>query len=331
MAATSQPAAESRLSHERIALAASTIDPVFLASPQYHAEPLDRLTGARVVVKVETINPIRSFKGRGAEFFVGSLKGHPVNPLVCASAGNFGQGLAYSTRKRDIPLTVFAAENANPLKVQRMRELGATVILAGEDFDAAKEAARAHAGRTGTRFVEDGREVEIAEGAGTIAVELLRRGPAFDALLVPLGDGALATGIGAWIKHRAPSTQVIAVAARGAPALERSWRAGAVVTTDQANTIADGIAGREPVPEVIGDLRATVDDVLLVDDETLIRAMRLVFESLGLIVEPAGIAGMAALLEYPERFRGAYIATPLCGGNVTAEQGARWLWGGGAR
>ncbi|MGH9203209.1 MAG: pyridoxal-phosphate dependent enzyme, partial [Vicinamibacterales bacterium] len=96
MAATSQPAAESRLSHERIALAASTIDPVFLASPQYHAEPLDRLTGARVVVKVETINPIRSFKGRGAEFFVGSLKGHPVNPLVCASAGNFGQGLAYS-------------------------------------------------------------------------------------------------------------------------------------------------------------------------------------------------------------------------------------------
>ncbi len=316
-----------RLTIERIERAASVIDPVFLDSPQFHAEPLDRPTGARVVVKVETINPIRSFKGRGTEYFAASLADRPREPLVCASAGNFGQGLAYSARKRSLPLTVYAAENANPLKVQRMRELGATVRLEGYDFDAAKAAAREYATRAGARFVEDGRDVEIAEGAGTIAVELLRGGAAFDALLVPLGDGALVTGVGAWTKHRAPAVRIIAVAARGAPALERSWRTGAVVTTDHATTIADGIAAREPVPEVLGDLRATVDDVLLVDDDTLVRAMRLVFESLGLIVEPAGIAGLAALLEYPERFRGAYVATPLCGGNVTAEQGSRWLWG----
>lgn len=325
MAATSSPQL-SRLSLERIAQATTVIDPVFLSSPQFHAEPLDRLTGARVVVKVETVNPIRSFKGRGTEFFAASLPPRG-EPLVCASAGNFGQGLAYSARKRGIPITVFAAENANPLKVQRMRDFGATVRLEGFDFDAAKAAARAYAATVGARFVEDGREVEIAEGAGTIAVELLRGAAAFDALLIPLGDGALVTGMGAWTKQRAPGTRVIAVVARGAPALERSWRAGAVVTTEHADTIADGIAAREPVPEVIGDLRATVDDVLLVDDETLIRAMRLVFESLGLMIEPAGIAGFAALLEYPERFRGSYVATPLCGGNVTAEQGARWIWG----
>ncbi|MGQ0539783.1 MAG: threonine ammonia-lyase [Gemmatimonadaceae bacterium] len=318
----------SRLSVERIAQAASLIDPVFLDSPQFHAEPLDRLTAARVVVKVETVNPIRCFKGRGSEVFVASLAGGPAERLVCASAGNFGQALAYSARKRGLACTVFAAENANPLKVQRMRELGATVRLAGFDFDAAKTAARQYAPTVGARFVEDGREVEIAEGAGTIAVELLRGAPAFDALVVPLGDGALVTGIGAWTKQRSPAMRVIAVAARGAPALERSWRAGAVVTTDRADTIADGIAAREPVPEVIDDLRANVDDVLLVDDTTIIRAMRLIFESLGLIVEPAGVAGLAALLEYPERFRGSYVATPLCGGNVTAEQGARWLWGG---
>lgn len=316
-----------RLSVERIQRAATSIDPVFLDSPQFHAEPLDRPTGARVVVKVETMNPIRSFKGRGAECFVASLAAPATESLVCASAGNFGQGLAYSARKRDLALTVFAATSANPLKIQRMRDLGATVRLEGHDFDAAKEIAREYATEAGARFVEDGRDVAIAEGAGTIAVELLRTEPAFDALLVPLGDGALVTGMGAWAKHRAPAVRVIAVAARGAPALERSWRAGTVVTTDQATTIADGIAAREPVPEVIGDLRATVDEVLLVDDDTLVRAMRLVFDSLGIIVEPAGIAGLAALLEYPERFRGAYVATPLCGGNVTAEQGARWLWG----
>lgn len=109
--------------------------------------------------------------------------------------------------------------------------------------------------------------------------------------------------------------------------MERSWREGAPIATNEAATIADGIAVREPVPDVLGDLQATVDDVLLVDDATLVRAMRLVFDSLGIIVEPAGVAGLAVLLEYPELFRGAYVATPLCGGNVTAEQGSRWLWG----
>jgi threonine dehydratase len=316
-----------RLSIERIAQAPSVIDPAFLATPQFHAEPLDRLTNARVVVKVETINPIRSFKGRGAEYFAASLGERSREALVCASAGNFGQALAFASRKRGLSLTVFAATNANPLKLQRMRELGATVHLSGDDFDAAKAAARAHASVEGARFVEDGREVEIAEGAGTIALELLRNGPAFDALLLPLGNGALVTGVGAWTKHRAPSTRIVAVAARGAPAMERSWREGAPIATKAASTIADGIAVREPVPEVLGDLQATVDDVLLVDDATLVRAMRLVFDSLGIIVEPAGVAGLAVLLEYPELFRGAYVATPFCGGNVTAEQGARWLWG----
>lgn len=109
--------------------------------------------------------------------------------------------------------------------------------------------------------------------------------------------------------------------------MERSWRAGTAVATSQAATIADGIAVREPVPEVLGDLQATVDDILLVDDATLVRAMRMVFEALGLVVEPAGVAGLAAVLEYPERFRGAYVATPLCGSNVTEEQGRRWIWG----
>ena len=317
-----------RLSVERIAHAATVIDPVFLDAPQFQAEQLERLTGARVVVKVETINPIRCFKGRGAEYFTSKIADRS-RELVCASAGNFGQALAYAARKRAIPCTVFAAENANPLKLQRMRELGASVRLAGRDFDAAKAAARQHATDTGAMFVEDGREVEIAEGAGTIALELLRDEAAFDAFLVPLGNGALITGIGAWTKHKAPQTRVIGVAARGAPSMERSWRTGTLVATEDVATIADGIAVREPVPEVLGDLQATVDDVLLVGDETLVRAMRLVFDSLGLIVEPAGAAGLAALLEYPERFRGQHIATPFCGANVTAEQGQAWLWGPG--
>ncbi|TMJ07441.1 MAG: pyridoxal-phosphate dependent enzyme, partial [Bacillati bacterium ANGP1] len=112
-----------RFSLQRIAQAATIIDPVFLNSPQYLAESLGQRFGCRLVVKVETLNPIRSFKGRGADYRVASLEGRPH--LVCATAGNFGQGMAYAARKRGLSLTVFASKNANPLKIARMRALGA--------------------------------------------------------------------------------------------------------------------------------------------------------------------------------------------------------------
>jgi threonine dehydratase len=179
-----------RLSLRRIEKAARCIDEVFLGSPQYEAEALGDELGLKLVCKVETANPIRSFKGRGTDYLLHRLGGKHPGRLVCASAGNFGQGLAYAARKRCIPLTVLAAENANPAKVERMRGLGAEVRPEGEDFDEAKAAARALAESEGWRFVEDGREAEIAEGAGTIALELCRWPESFDAILVPLGNGA---------------------------------------------------------------------------------------------------------------------------------------------
>ena len=127
---------------DRIEEAVRVIDPAFLGSPQFEAEALGDELGSRLVCKVETANPIRSFKGRGTDYLLYRLRGERSEGLVCASAGNFGQGLAYAARKRGIPLTVFAAENANPAKVERMRGLGAEVRLEGEDFDEAKAAAR---------------------------------------------------------------------------------------------------------------------------------------------------------------------------------------------
>ena len=161
-----------RLSLDRIEVAAQCIDPVFLDSPQYEAEALGDELGLRLVCKVETQNPIRSFKGRGTDYLLHRLEGE-VGRLVCASAGNFGQGLAYAARKRNVPLTVFAAHSANPAKVESMRRLGAEVRLEGEDLDEAKAAARALAGSEEWRFVEDGREAEIAEGAGTTKARVL--------------------------------------------------------------------------------------------------------------------------------------------------------------
>lgn len=302
-----------RISTERIAAASREIDPVFTSTPQFEVEALGRELGFRLVCKVETLNPVRSFKGRGTDFFVRQLAGG--EPLVCASAGNFGQALAYAARRRSIPVTVFAAESASPLKIEQMRALGATVRLHGADLDEAKDRARAFAAEAGQRFVEDGREVAISEGAGTIAVELCRWPEPLDTVLVPLGNGALLAGVGHWVRAASPATRIIGVCAAEASAMERSWRLGRPVSTDSARTIADGIAVRVPVPEALDDLRGVVDDILLVSEDDLRHATRAALDALGLVVEPAGAAALAAAFAFRERFAGQLVALPLCGGN----------------
>jgi threonine dehydratase len=353
--ATTPGASPARISAAGIARAATAIDPAVRDTPLVDGAGLLAALGhsaEHVLLKLETLGPVRSFKGRGTDWFVARLlescaaRGAAPPALVCASAGNFGQGLAWAGARRGIPVTVFAATTANPLKVARMRALGAAVVLEGRDFDAAKDAARAHVAAAGDAhgggalFVEDGREPAIAEGAGTIALELLRdaaaRGlPAPDVLLVPLGNGALLAGIAHWVRAMSPRTRLVAVCAAGAPAMARSMAEGRamarsmaqgrVVTTETVDTIADGIGVRVPVPEALDDLRGMVDEVRLVSDEAIVETMRLLWRAHGVVVEPAGAAGLAALVAEPADFRGATVATPLCGGNVTDEQVARWL------
>ena len=312
-----------RPSRDRIAEAARAIDPVFLNSPQFVCEPLSDELGTRLLLKIETLNPIRSFKGRGSEWCVVQL---PAGArLVCASAGNFGQAMAYACRTRAIPLTVYAAVNANPLKVERIRALGAEVVLHGADFDAAKLEAKRVAAETGARLVEDGLEPATAEGAGTMGLELAAFPEPIATLLVPLGNGALFTGAALAIKARSPRTRLVAVQAAGAPAMVESWRSGQVVIHDRIATIADGIGVRVPIPEALDDLRDLIDDAVLVAEDSIVRGMRLLHRHAGIVAEPAGAVGVAALLEYPERFRDGVVATIVGGGNLTPEQMRSWL------
>jgi threonine dehydratase len=305
------------LSLDAIARAATDLDPLFRSTPQFEAETLGRRLGARVLLKVETVNPIRSFKGRGTDFYFRTLDPRPTR-LVAASAGNFGQGLAWAARARGVTLDVFAAESANQFKVARMRELGATVHLAGRDFDDAKAHASRWGEREGVPFVEDGREAAIAEGAGSIAVELMAWPAPIAAVVVPLGNGALLGGMGTWIRHASPATRIIGVCAAGAPAMRNSLRAGRVIETASVSTIADGIAVRVPVPEALEYLEPLVDDVVLVSEDALRQAMDLVLAETGFVGEPAGVAGIAALIEHEHLRNGGLIATPLCGSNVSA-------------
>ena len=302
-----------RLSAKKIAAASAVIDPVFLNSPQFLAESISKNLGCQVVVKAETFNPIRSFKGRGTEFFTANLEGNPR--LVCATAGNFGQGMAFSARKRGFGITIFSSKNANPMKIERMRDLGAEVRLEGNDFDASHEAAFEFAQKSGARFVQDGIEPEISEGAGTIAVELMEWPSPFDAIVIPVGDGALISGVALWLKTYQPSVKIIGVCATGAPAMERSWRAAKIVET-RTNTIADGIAVRSPYLEAINDMTGLVDDILLVDDQDIIEAIRLASVELGIVLEPAGAIGLAALRTHHHPFRDKLVAVILTGSNI---------------
>lgn len=323
---TSDPFPSHRLSLARIAAAAQHIDPVFLNTPQFECEPLSEALGCALTLKLETANPIRSFKGRGATHFLRTdARVRPGTTLVCATAGNWGQAMAHVCRALGLSLVVYTAPTANQLKVARMRAMGAQVRFHGEDFDQAKDEARRFAREAGALMVEDGVEPAIAEGAGTIGVELLQQGDDFDAVLLPLGNGALLTGVARWIKAHSPRTQVVGVSASGADAMALSWRQGAAVSRPSVQTLADGIAVRVPVPEAVQDMLGLVDDVVLVDDEHILAAMRCLLRQAGLVVEPAGAVGVAALLADPQRWRGQRLAIVLCGSNLTDLQRRSWL------
>ncbi len=313
-----------KLSSDRIGEARGIIDPVFLDSPLRSGTSLDHRLGLSLFLKDETTNPIRSFKGRGTSLFVRRDAARGTS-IVTASAGNFGQGLAYNGTRQGHSVVVFASENASPLKIEAMRRMGAEVILRGRDFDDAKAHARDHAEKTEALLVEDGAVSAIAEGAGTIAAELSEAAPGVDAIFVPLGNGALATGIGCWFKAVSPGTRVIAVAAAGAPCMKLSFEQARPVQTETAHTIGDGIAVRIPVTYAVESMADTIDEVMLVDDEDLLAAMRLLQRKAGLLIEPAGAAGFAGILRRHQELTGRRVATIACGANMTCEQMAAWF------
>ena len=312
------------VSAEAIRSAYARIPSAFRDSPQFVSEPLSEAIGVPVVVKLETPNPIGCFKGRGTWLAVGELlatgRVGERQGLVVASAGNFGQGVAYAGRAMHVPVNVFAATTANPMKVAAMRRLGADVQTVGEDFDAARLAAADHAAASGWHLLVDGEDPWISIGAGTIALELtdaVARGdlPALERFYVPVGNGALIAGIGTWLRSAAPETGVIGVQAAAAPAMTLSWRARQPIETPRADTIADGIAARVPVPEALALMIEVVDEMLLVDEEQIVAATNVLSEALPSTIEPAAGAAWAAI-QAAQGHEGP-IGLLVTGGNVS--------------
>jgi threonine dehydratase len=296
------------LSADAIRAAHRAIHPAFTNSPQFVHDGLSSRLRVPVIVKVETVNPIRSFKGRGTWVAIEALVRDgvlgPERPVVCASAGNFGQGVAFAAGPAGIRSVVFASTRANRGKLARMRALGADVREVGDDFDAAVAAARAHAAESGAFMLVDGDDTRISTGAATMALEVTEaaeRGelPSPAVFSVPVGNGALINGIGSWLRHAAPACRVVGVQAELAPAMTLSWRAGHAIDTDAATTYADGIAARVSIPLAVRLMDGRVDDMVLVPEAALHEAQAELTEALGITVEGAAAASWAALLAEP--------------------------------
>jgi threonine dehydratase len=298
------------LSLERIEEAARVIDPLLLNTPQFSDPTLSEALGREVLVKMENVSPVGSFKGRGADYFVGGL-GSLDERLVTATAGNWGIGLAYAGRRHHCGVDVFANSSASAGKLARMRAFGASVTAVHGGLVEADAAARDLASRVpGHRLVYDGEPAAIAEGHGTIGVELLRAGT-LDTVVVQVGDGALISGIARWLKAHTPDTRIVGVCASGAPAMKLSLDAGHPIRSDPPTTIAGGLAISAPIAASLERVRALVDEIVLVDDDDIRGAMALIADTIGVLVEPSAAAGVAAVQRHT--LPGERIAVVLTG------------------
>jgi threonine dehydratase len=205
------------------------------------------------------------------------------------------------------------------MKLAAMERLGAVVRIVPAAEGDGKAAAFRLAAETGAMMIEDGAHREIAAGAGVIGLELTEAGVVPDMLVIQLGDGALAAGIGSWLRVRSPRTRIVGIVAHGAPAMMRSLTAGRVIETDHVDTIADGMAIRSPIADSVALLKHCIDEVVAVEDAAIVDAARLLLQKTGILVEPSGAAGIAAVAAHPEKFAGKAVAGVLTGSNLSPE------------
>ena len=296
------------------------IAPHLRPTPLYTWPALSELVGAEVWVKHENHQPVGSFKVRGGVNLAAQLtEDERGRGLITASTGNHGQSIAFGARLHGVRAIVCVPEEANPLKVEAIGALGAEIVAHGRDFDEAREHCERLAAEQGYRYVHSGDEPDLIAGVATQTLEILEERPEIDAVIVPIGGGSGAAGACIAAQGMKPDVEVIGVQSEAAPAAYRSWQAGALVE-DEMGTTAEGLATRTAfdLPQRI--LRESLDDFVLVSEEELRTATRLMIESTRNLVEPAGAAPLAAALRLRERLTGRRVALIASGGNITLDQ-----------
>jgi threonine dehydratase len=306
---------------EDVLAARRVIAPHLYRTPLIHAPALDRILGARVYVKCENTLPTGAFKVRGGINFVNHLTpDERRRGVITASTGNHGQSIAYAARLFGVPAIIGAPDGANPLKVAAMRALGAEVALHGRDFDESREWVERTAAAEGYRYVHSANEPLLIAGVGTLSLEVMEDLPDVDVIIAPIGAGSGACGHCITAKTLSSRVRVIGVQAEGAPPVYRSLKEGRMVSLDRMETFAEGIATRVPFALPVTILSRLLDEIVLVSDEDLRRAIVLLGEAARQTAEGAGAASTAAALRLGERLRGKTVVLILSGGNIPVEQ-----------
>ncbi|HWU72411.1 MAG TPA: threonine ammonia-lyase [Sphingomonas sp.] len=297
-----------RAAHERIR------DSI-VRTPTFISKTLSELTGATVYLKFENLQFTAAYKERGALNTLLQLdEAARAKGVIAASAGNHAQGLAYHAHRLGIPATIVMPTNTPIVKVTQTEGHGAKVVLQGDTFDAAYAHARQLEQECGFTFVHPFDDARVIAGQGTVAVEMLEDVPAIDTFLTPIGGGGLISGMAVVASAADHPIEVVGVEAELYPSMYN--RINGTQYPCAGDTLAEGIAVKEPGGITSAMVRELVDDIVLVSERSLEQAVSLLLQIEKSVVEGAGAAGLAALLEHPERFKGKTVGIVLCGGNI---------------
>ena len=297
-----------RAAHARIADA-------IVRTPTLISRTLSQITGATVYLKFENLQFTAAYKERGALNTLLQLDEEARSRgVIAASAGNHAQGLAYHGARLGVPVTIVMPKPTPTVKVTQTEGHGATVILYGETFDAAYAHARTLEAERGYTFVHPFDDPRIIAGQGTAALEMLDDVPEIDTLITPIGGGGLISGMAVVARASGRPIEVVGVEAELFPSMYN--RVHGTDLPCAGDTLAEGIAVKEPGQLTAQFVSALVDDIILVSERQLESAVSLLLQIEKTVVEGAGAAGLAALIAHPERFKGKTIGLVLCGGNI---------------
>lgn len=287
-------------------------------TPLQSSRTFSGLAGTNLFMKLECLQVTGSFKVRGAFVKVSKLSDKQAGyGVIAASAGNHAQGVAYAAAIKKIPCTIIMPQNASPAKVAATRSYGAKVVRRGANYDEAWEATQEIAKAEGKTIIHAFDDPDVITGQGTIGLEILEDLPDVDRIYLPLGGGGLAAGVAIAVKSKKPNVKIIGVESKAFPAMKESIAKGSLQSTKRGYSIADGIAVKQPGKLTYEIVSKYVDDVVLVEDESIVKTMFLLMERAKLVVEPAGAASLAYLLSNGgPAGRNDKVTTILSGGNV---------------
>ncbi len=303
------------LTLDDVRAAAKRIAGSVVHTPTHHSKTLSEITGANVWLKFENLQFTAAYKERGAlNKLLLLTEEQRKRGVIAASAGNHSQGLSYHGTRLGVPVTIVMPRTTPMVKVMQTEQVGGKVVLEGESFDEAYEHALSMEKQLGLTFVHPFDDPDVAAGQGTVALEMLEDAPEIDMLAIPIGGGGLLSGMGTAARALKPDIGLIGVQAQLYPSMYAKLSGEDLPSG--GDTLAEGIAVKQPGEFTSKVLKDLVDEIVLVDEETLERALALLLQIEKTVVEGAGAAGLAAVLAHPEKFAGRNVGLVLCGGNI---------------